>query len=370
MSGSIPPGPRGVQGAQTHKQAIVTESGTMDRREIKARKDNERTKQRVVKKKTDSEYDLLTNDLLITKARKVYRDNEDAHRVPVISTVAGLELGPNVTNLVDPTAADLAATLKGYVFAGVSMSRVVDRPEVPGRTPPQSDIPVQIHGTTTLPIYHQDAPFMAIARAVPNSKPVPTQGHLGTNHRHLVVEIDGRDASFGQRLQVACYNKYHGDIDGGGPETTPGPCQDATEECLRRMTDFLMMGYVAFMVAADLDANDGKRHVGGMIDPNYAQRIMANMKDEQFRRDFMGAMFAGLGAGNTVEKVQNKAFLANPGTPSFGPDALGDLHTKQVTASSEFFTALMDLLRIDNMWMIGKVTRAGKAPGECDVMLV
>lgn len=107
-----------------------------------------------------------------------------------------------------------------------------------------------------------------------------------------------------------------------------------------------------------------------MFNVQFAQDVMANMKDEQFRRDFMGAMFAGLGAGNTVEKVQNKAFLANPGTPSFGPDPLGDLHTKQVTASSEFFTALMDLLRIDNMWMIGKVTRAGKAPGECDVMLV
>jgi hypothetical protein len=68
--------------------------------------------------------------------------------------------------------------------------------------------------------------------------------------------------------------------------------------------------------------------------------------------------------------VQNKAFLANPANPDFASNGLGDLHTKQVTASSEFFTALMDLLRIDNMWMIGKVTRAGKAPGECDVMLV
>lgn len=372
MSRPIPPGPRGVHGAQAMKQGLFTNSGTKDSGEIAIRKHNERSQssKAIVKKRTDSEYDILTGDLLMTKLRNVYADNADPHRVPVISTLAGLETdAPWGT---DPSPQDMAkAMMKRYAFAGVSMTRITDKTEMPGRIPPQSDLPIQIAGVTTLPIYKQDAPFGRIARAVPNGDPKFTQGHLGTNHQHLVVEIDGRDASFGQRLQRDCFDRYHGFSSTGAQD----PVSLDSAECLDKLTDFLAVAVVAATVAGDI-VDHGQRTPEGVvaateIGANVAAKLL-DRGNKTFRTNFMRAMFAGLTPATLKESpVLDAKYMADPGDIKLhGARPIDKVHLAQVTASAEFFTALMDLMRQDNMWMIGKVIRGGKAPGECDVMLL
>jgi len=353
-----------VRGAQAHKQSAVTASATLDRKEIANRKRNEREGKNVVKKRTDSEFDVLTGDLLITKLRQVYRDSDDPHRVPVTSTVAGVELGGGGN---ENTPAALARTLRNYVFAGVSMSRVVERPENASSMPPQSDFPTQIAGVTTLPIYKQDAPFGALVRAVPNPNPIASHGYLGTNHRHLVLDIESGSTSFGERLQAECYERFH------NPENYAAnkgldPCSEAMDQCLDKMTDFLMMGIVAFDIAEDI-RNDVPMAEREFKD---ARQTVAMMRDPEFRRNFMCAMFAGFGAGRTVNMPQEPQYLADPNNLVFDDNdgGIGEIHTKQITSSSAFFSALMDLLRMDNRWLVGKVIRGGKAPGECDAMLM
>lgn len=372
MSRPIPPGPRGVHGAQAMKQGLFTNSGTKDSGEIAIRKHNERSQssKAIVKKRTDNEYDILTGDLLMTKLRNVYADNADPHRVPVISTLAGLETdAPWGT---DPSPQDMAkAMMKRYAFAGVSMTRITDKTEMPGRIPPQSDLPIQIAGVTTLPIYKQDAPFGRIARAVPNGDPKFTQGHLGTNHQHLVVEIDGRDASYGQRLQRDCFDRYHGFSSGGGQD----PVSLDSAECLDKLTDFLAVALVAVAVAGDLNDGNGSRTPAGLGAVRDAAKVTAellNRNNKPLRANFMRAMFAGLTPATLKESPQLDAkYMADPDNIILnGVNAIDKVHLAQVTASAEFFTAMMDLMRQDNMWMIGKVIRGGKAPGECDVMLL
>jgi hypothetical protein len=367
MSRPIPPGPRGVHGAQAMKQGLFTNSGTKDSGEIANRKHNERSQssKAIVKKRTDNEYDILTGDLLMTKLRNVYADNADPHRVPVISTLAGLETdAPWGT---DPSPQDMAkAMMKRYAFAGVSMTRITDKTEMPGRIPPQSDLPIQIAGVTTLPIYKQDAPFGRIARAVPNGDPKFTQGHLGTNHRHLVVEIDGRDASFGQRLQRDCFDRYHGFSSTGGQD----PVSLDSADCLDKLVDFLAVAVVAAEVARDLTQN-GQRKSNALAEAVEVAELLKR-SNKTLRANFMAAMFAGLTPATLKESPQLEAkYMADPKNISLhGVNNIDKVHLAQVTASAEFFTAMMDLMRQDNMWMIGKVIRGGKAPGECDVMLL
>jgi hypothetical protein len=379
MSREIPPGPRGVHGAQANKQGLFTTSATRDVMEIARCKEAERSSRRgVIKKCTESEYDTLTGDLLMTKLRDVYADNQDPHRVPVISTLAGLETDAPPGNPPD-MAQMAAAMMKRYAFAGVSMTRVVDKTEMPGRIPPQSDLPVQIAGVTTLPIYKDDAPFGRIVRAVPNEDPRFTQGHLGTNHRHLVVQVDGRNASFGRRLQEACFNKYHGQSSSGDSKDA---ISKATDECLEKMTDFLAVAVLAGQVALDLNydetllkrADPGQRTDDGIEEAEEAGKrvnLLLDRRNVQLRTDFMCAMFAGLTPTTAKATVIDPKYLCDPDKRDFatGSDK-AKLNNAQVKNSAEFFTAMMDLLRLDNMWMIGKVIRGGKAPGECDVMLL
>jgi hypothetical protein len=354
--GRIPAGPRGVKGAPTYRQALVTASTKFDRREVGKRRNAKGPK--VVSPRTPNEFDLLPGDFLMTPQKEIYRDNEDPHSIPVISTVAGIEKDEKT---------EMHETLDKYVFAGVCMSRIVEKPENGSVVAPQTDVSSQIGGTVTVPIYCQDAPFGAAARLVPNPNPATSHGYMGNNHRHLVVEIDHAGSRFGDRYQTRCYNNFHRD-----PMEKQQP-KSATEQVLAKsfdhLTDYLMMGKIAWDVAEREMAKTDGATLRAFGDNTTPEGIENRMKSKVFRLHFMKAMYPGLGSSGTIERPQDGNYLYTPRGGFNGGTSVSAINTKQITSSADFFSSVWDVLRVDNMWRVGKVIRGGKAPGECDILL-
>lgn len=346
-------GPRGLKGSETVRQAFADINTVIDRNEIDTRIQAERTN-RVdpkLKKRTQDEFDICYNEYLITPIRTGYADGEEVHDIPVTSTVAGIK-DKNIKRALD-----------NYQPAGISMTRIVHIPENSTVVTPQRKLASQIHGTWTGDSFHEDMPFGALCRLEPNANPRSSHGYLGTNKLRLVVKPETDGKPFSMRMQERMYDYFNGNTP-YVPDNEKTKVDLAMEDMFEAFTNMVA---VVHATHANLKSFIQAEKDNQLEIADYLLNLHPDkQKCKMYRQKAMQFIFAGMNA--TVTKANPKLLYGGEFQPT--TTDTGKIQKMQLEASAFFFEKMMDAMRLDNMWVVGKVIRPTQAPGKFDAMLI
>ena len=347
-------GPRGLKGAETVRQGFVDVNAIIDREEIQKRIHTERTNNQVakLKKKTDDEYDIAYNEFLITPIMPQYGNNDIINDIPVTSTAAGLK---------DARYRNIMRVLDDYQPAGLSMTRIVFKPENASVVPPQRKLASQIAGSFTADSYHHDMPFGALVRLELNPRPQSSHGYIGTNKHRLIPVPETNGQPFALRLQQRMWEHYHNPNKINVEDKDKSKIDLAMDDVFEAFADVIAVAMMVHDTAYDEDPSGTPQEWEQLITGMHTDKKAV----KESRTEMMKYMFAGM---NPTVKNANSDYLLN-GTVSTDPEG-SKKQRLQVEACARFFEKMMDAMRIDNMWAVAKVIKPTQAPGKFDAMMI
>lgn len=355
-------GPRGLKGAETVRQGFVDVNAIIDRDEIESRISNERSGKIYPKMvhRTEDEWDVAYNEFLITPImHNGYGDRDQIHDIPVTSTVAGIK-----SKVVDnKLVRNVQRMLDDYQPAGLSMTRIVYKPENASVVPPQRKLASQIRGSYTADSYHQDMPFGALVRLEPNTKPQSSHGYIGTNKLRLIAKPESDGKPFSARLQERMWDHFHNPV--AVNDEDKGKVDLAMDDVFEAFADV-----IAVALAMQFEINQKvQQKNGGNAQDALNSMLGLNQNKTQVtdaRRLMMQHLFAGMNANikSADSRLLKGGALANTTTRD------GKIQKMQVEACAKFFEKMMDAMRVDNMWVVGKVIRPCQSPGKFDAMFI
>lgn len=354
-------GPRGLKGAETVRQGFVDINAIIDRDEIESRISNERSGKIYPKMahRTEDEWDVAYNEFLITPIMHGYGDRDQIHDIPVTSTVAGIK-----SKVIDnKVVRNVQRMLDDYQPAGLSMTRIVYRPENASVVPPQRKLASQIRGSYTADSYHQDMPFGALVRLEPNTKPQSSHGYIGTNKLRLIAKPESDGKPFSARLQERMWDHFHNPVSVNDEDK--GKVDLAMDEVFEAFADIIAVAMAMQPTILQAVTRTGVR----LADvPNTLLGLGQNKaQNADARRIMMKHLFAGMNAN--VKSADATLLYGGGGLqPTTTPQ--GKIQKMQVEACAKFFEKMMDAMRVDNMWVVGKVIRPCQSPGKFDAMFI
>jgi hypothetical protein len=391
MSGAVGDGSSIGRGLIAHKQALVTTTARLDRNEANDRKRHVSNSGTLFRSNLgDEEFDIREHEALISVVKSRIGHNEDTTRIPVLSTLAGLLESGDAALANQDYASRVMAMLRQLRFSGIAMTAVNNKPLNPYMNAPRTDLATQLSGVVSM-MAVVDMPLGAWVRLAP---PDPQSGRPITFGRpegiqHTKARLDPRpeehgNIAFGTRLQNAMYQRYWNPNGASSAQhMTPGDLvfRNVTDQFENMMlTTFLNMlgalhkyavqgvlttdGCLRMAGAMGLVADTGNGTTGRLGDAGFMRQDGTTQIDgNELRRMLMRAAMPGMYNNPTIDMAEHTMVsdaAINTTTGGFNPGMEGDFLRKLVTCQSKYLASVMDAVRQDSEWVVGRVTRAGK----------